>query len=58
VFIEWMVFFGQDRQYGVDYVYHGPREKVLGGFDPGRVAYLRLTYDNGEVQIYRVERGK
>jgi hypothetical protein len=45
-------------QYGVDYVYHGPREKALGGFNPGRAAYLQLSYDNGAVQIYRVGAGE
>ena len=46
------------ERYGVDYIYHGPREKALGGFEPGRAAYFGLTYDNGEVQIYQVKGDK
>lgn len=42
------------RQYGIDYVYHGPREKALGKFAPDRTTYLDLAYDNGAVQIYSV----
>ncbi len=40
--------------YGVDYLFYGPRERVLGDFSPGAVGYLRPVYDNGSVQIYQV----
>lgn len=42
-------------QYGIDYVYHGPRERALGAFEPAQAPYLHLVYDNGIVQIYRVQ---
>jgi hypothetical protein len=40
--------------YGVNYLFYGPTERVLGDFSPGAAAYLRPVYDNGPVQIYRV----
>jgi uncharacterized membrane protein len=43
-------------QYGVDYVFWGPAERALGGFDPGQAAYLRLAYEAGEYAIFGVER--
>jgi len=42
------------REYGIGYVYHGPREKALGGFAPAQATHLNLAYDNGTVQIYGV----
>lgn len=60
-------FFAQDTpdrwrrgllaRYGIDYVYHGPREKALGHFDPRGVPYLELVYDRENVQLYRVMLG-
>lgn len=40
--------------YGINYLFYGPAERVLGAFDPSQVSYLRQVYDNGGVQIYQV----
>jgi hypothetical protein len=40
--------------YGVNYVWYGPREKELGSFDPASSPYLELVYENDTIQIYRV----
>ena len=42
-------------RYSVDYVYYGPREKRLGAIDLKRLPYLTPVYDNGQVQILRVD---
>jgi hypothetical protein len=41
-------------EYGIRYVFHGPRERQLGDFDPSRCKYLVPAYQNAEVTIYRV----
>ena len=41
-------------EWGVRYVYVGPRERALGGFDPGAVAYLDPAFSRGDVAIYRL----
>jgi hypothetical protein len=43
------------EQYGIAYVYSGPRERILGDFDPGRVDYLTPAFSNDLVSIYRVK---
>jgi hypothetical protein len=43
------------EQYGIAYVYSGPRERLLGAFDPGGVDYLTPVFANELVTIYRVE---
>jgi len=40
------------EQYGIHYVFYGPLEQSLGGFDPGRTDYLRLVFERGTVRIY------
>lgn len=40
--------------FGIDYVYLGPDERLLGGFDPSRASYLVLVYDSPSVQLYQV----
>jgi len=40
--------------YRVDYLFYGPRERALGGFEPARAPYLQPVYNNETVQIYRV----
>ena len=42
------------RDWGVVYVFHGPEERALGGFDPTAAPYLRRVYASGGVAIYRV----
>jgi hypothetical protein len=44
------------EEYGIIYVFHGPREEQMGGFDPSSSPYLRLSYSNNEVRVYRVLR--
>jgi hypothetical protein len=42
-------------EWNVGYVWFGPREQALGGFDPGTADYLRPVYTNGGIVIYEVE---
>ena len=42
-------------RYSVDYVYYGPRERKLGAINLQRLPYLTPVYDNGQVQILRVD---
>jgi uncharacterized membrane protein len=42
------------NRYQVSYVFYGPAERQLGGFDPTQASYLDKVYDNGEATIYRV----
>ncbi len=42
-------------QYGVDYVFWGPAERVLGDFDAGQAAYLRQVYDAEGYAVFKVE---
>ncbi|MFW6184855.1 MAG: glycerol-3-phosphate acyltransferase, partial [Chloroflexota bacterium] len=43
------------REYGVDYVWHGPPEGWIGDFEPGAADYLQPVHRVGEVVVYRVE---
>ena len=40
--------------YGLDYVFYGPGERALGGWDPAGAAYLEPIYGNQGYAIYRV----
>ncbi|MCJ7735916.1 MAG: hypothetical protein MUQ10_01200, partial [Anaerolineae bacterium] len=42
------------REWGVAYVFSGPEEQGLGGFDPAAVDYLVPAYSNDVCAIYRV----
>jgi hypothetical protein len=42
-------------EYGIRYVFHGPRERQLGDFDPSRSDYLTPAYSNPAVTIYSVD---
>jgi hypothetical protein len=42
-------------EYGIRYVFHGPRERQLGDFEPSTCECLLPAYRNSEVTIYRVE---
>ena len=41
-------------RYGIAYVLHGPRERDVGQFEPGRAPYLEPVFQRGEVTVYRV----
>jgi uncharacterized membrane protein len=41
-------------QWGVRYVYVGPLERALGGFDPAVASDLEPAFSRGDVAIYRV----
>jgi hypothetical protein len=41
-------------EYGIRYVFFGPRERRLGDFDPSNCQYLVPAHQNPEVTIYRV----
>ncbi len=45
-------------EYGIQYLYHGPYERLLGDFSPNDVPYLQQVYDNGPVQVYQVVKFK
>lgn len=38
--------------YGVDFVWHGPRERELGGFDPRTVDYLDHVHTVGDISVF------
>jgi len=40
--------------YGIAYVFHGPRERGMGSFDPSATAYLEPAFRQGDVVVYRV----
>jgi len=42
------------REYNISYLFYGPREKALSGFEPGGKPYLVESYSNRLVTIYRV----
>ncbi len=42
------------QTFGVDYVYVGLDERILGGFDPAHAPYLVPVYTGARVQLYRV----
>jgi len=42
-------------QYGIAYVFCGPAERALGGWDPAGAPYLALVYDQEGYSIYRVK---
>jgi len=42
------------RNYNISYLFHGPREKALPGFEPEGKPYLVESYSNRLVTIYRV----
>jgi hypothetical protein len=39
-------------QYDIAYVFYGPRERILGAFDPATASYLSPLFANGAVTIY------
>lgn len=43
------------NRWGVRYVYVGPQERALGGFDPVAVSGLEPVFERGDVAIYRVQ---
>ena len=45
------------RDYGLDYVFYGPDERMLGGWDPAEAAYLAPVHSSQEYTIYRVLQG-
>ncbi|MFO7679066.1 MAG: hypothetical protein R6X34_03365 [Chloroflexota bacterium] len=40
------------KKYGIQYVWHGPREQALGTFQPETAVYLRPVYQNETITIY------
>jgi hypothetical protein len=42
-------------EYGVAYIFHGPRERELGKYDPASSGYLAPIFVNGVVTIYEVK---
>lgn len=46
------------RDYGIQYVVHGPRERAMGDFDPTHAGYLQPVFHSQDVTIYRVTLGK
>jgi uncharacterized membrane protein len=41
------------KQYDIAYVFYGPRERMLGAFDPATTSYLSPLFANDIVTIYR-----
>jgi hypothetical protein len=42
-------------QYSVDYVFHGPAERMLGAFEPVNASFLDQVYSSPLVSIYKVK---
>ncbi|MCB9009656.1 MAG: hypothetical protein H6656_20215 [Ardenticatenaceae bacterium] len=42
------------REFGIDYVWFGPREKELGGFDPHTAVFLAPIFKNEAITIFTV----
>jgi len=42
------------HDYRLDYLFYGPDEQALGGWDPAEAAYLTPIYGNREYAIYRI----
>ncbi len=42
------------REFGIEYVWFGPREQALGSFDPAAASYLTSVYQNKSIVIYFV----
>ena len=42
-------------EFSVSYIFFGPNEHALGGWDPGQVVFLREIYQEGAYAIYHVE---
>jgi uncharacterized membrane protein len=40
--------------YGIAYVFHGPREREMGSFDPSATPYLEPVFQRGDVVVYEV----
>ncbi|MBU1146055.1 hypothetical protein KKD80_00715 [Patescibacteria group bacterium] len=40
----------------IDYLFFGPEEKAAANFDPNTADYLEKTYQNDEVEIYKVKK--
>jgi hypothetical protein len=43
------------RDFGLDYVFHGPQERELGDWDPSTAQYLAPIYGEGVYTIYEVK---
>jgi hypothetical protein len=42
-------------QYGVDYVFYGPAERIIGSFEPGSAPFLEQVYASTLVEIFAVK---
>jgi hypothetical protein len=43
------------RDYGIDYVFWGRAERVVGDFDPGQASYLTTIYDAEGYAVFQVD---
>lgn len=43
------------REYSIAYVFHGPREREMGNFDPSQAEYLNLVFSRHDVRVFQVE---
>lgn len=50
---DWRREFLSDNK--VRYIWHGPLERAIGSYDPGRSQFLSLAYDGTETDIYRLQ---
>jgi hypothetical protein len=42
------------QEFGVDYVFWGPKEKLLGEWNPDNAAYLHRVYQQGDYVLFEV----
>jgi len=43
------------QQYSVDYIFYGPAEQALGGYDPGPSPLFESVFTSPSVRVYRVK---
>jgi uncharacterized membrane protein len=43
------------QRYGIGYVFYGPEERKLGGYDPSQASYLQPVFQEGGVKVMKVQ---
>ena len=42
------------HEFGIDYIWYGPREQALGSFHPATANYLEIVFQNETITIFDV----
>jgi hypothetical protein len=43
------------QRFGIGYVFYGPEERKLGGYDPSQASYLQPVFQEGGVKVMKVQ---